>query len=326
MQEWLKMHTYQRSSNNDQWYLALAHTILKKIDSLELFSHLNLEKKIGLAISITLYFEDTIAQAGGWYRFKEQIRRLYNREIPLYKTEVNTYMADEVNCEDIQFIMWCDLSKSNTEKTIEYTIPNPDSPQLKYAAELIYQILDNLFEEAPITEAKTIDWLIDFAVLSKKQRPLPSHNIEACKSENSRKFLSYTAGNPILFFDSYDTLKLFFIEVLNWENNPDALMPEMAKYKNFVLLANTKGLLMAPDVAQYFKASNNKLYNAEQTRKEGYTLFCEPGKCPFDLLKYGMKHNLLSDVELPMEQGKSYFTDNWDFIARWFLNEYYEGD
>ena len=57
-----------------------------------------------------------------------------------------------------------------------------------------------------------------------------------------------------------------------------------------------------------------------------YELFCEEGLCPFDLLKYGMEHHLLDEAQFPFANGKQLLHDNWDFIARWFLGEYYEGD
>lgn len=48
-------------------------------------------------------------------------------------------------------------------------------------------------------------------------------------------------------------------------------------------------------------------------------------KCPFDLLKYGMTKGILPDVELPFLKGKT-LHQYWDFIARYYLCEYYEGE
>ena len=103
-------------------------------------------------------------------------------------------------------------------------------------------------------------------------------------------------------------------------------MPELAEFDNFVVYGNPKGVLVAPDVAKYFAAGNNPLYDAATTEKEAYEMFCEGGLCPFDLLKYGMEHNLLPEAQFPFENGKALLHDNWDFVARWFLREFYEGD
>ena len=55
-------------------------------------------------------------------------------------------------------------------------------------------------------------------------------------------------------------------------------------------------------------------------------MFCQPGECPFDLLKYGMTKGILPDVELPFLKGKETLHQYWDFIARYYLCEYYEGE
>ena len=92
------------------------------------------------------------------------------------------------------------------------------------------------------------------------------------------------------------------------------------------MYANPKGLLIGPDVARYFADKRNPLYNAEMAEEEAYELFCEEGLYPFDLLKYGMEHDLLPEAQFPFENGKELLHENWDFIARWFLGEYYEGE
>ena len=75
-----------------------------------------------------------------------------------------------------------------------------------------------------------------------------------------------------------------------------------------------------------FCDARNPAYNAQVAASEGYKLFCLPGHCPFDLLKYGMNHGLLPDAALPFAGGKELLQHNWDFITRYFLGEYYEGE
>lgn len=121
-------------------------------------------------------------------------------------------------------------------------------------------------------------------------------------------------------------MKLFFVQALQWEDKEDALLPDLKEFSDFVMYANPKGLLIGPDVARYFADKRNPLYNAEMAEEEAYELFCEEGLCPFDLLKYGMEHDLLPEAQFPFENGKELLHENWDFIARWFLGEYYEGE
>lgn len=96
--------------------------------------------------------------------------------------------------------------------------------------------------------------------------------------------------------------------------------------KEFVIYANAKGMLVAHNVAAYFCEEHNPMYDAKRAAAEGYKMFCQPGECPFDLLKYGMAKGILPDVELPFLKGKETLHQYWDFIARYYLCEYYEGE
>ena len=132
-------------------------------------------------------------------------------------------------------------------------------------------------------------------------------------------------GEPLLYFDSYEALKFFFVQSLKWEDEEDSLLPDLKEFGNFVVFANPKGLLIGPDVAEYFADKRNPLYNAELAEEEAYELFCEEGLCPFDLLKYGMEHDLLPGT-VPVWERKGVIAGKLDFVARWFLGEYYEGE
>ncbi len=325
MQEWLNLHSYQRSTTDDQWYLDLSHQLLTTIHVDDLLADLHKNLKKQLALSLAVYLEDAIAQKGGWIRFKKELLRLYNRELPFYELDDSNYISDEINIEDIQFILWTIFSL-NVDEDGNNLFIDPFSKSLKRVATEIYETLDEKFEEAPVTAGLSLDWIMDLEQLNKKTRELPTSELGQCKSDSAKKFLTYTQGEPLQFFDSYTALKDFFVNVLEWENKPEALMPEMEIFSNFVLYANTKGLLMAPDAAIYFDAPHNKLFDKEKAVKEGYVIFCEGGNCPFDLIKYGMKRGLLDHIELPIENGKDIFRANWDFISRWYLGEFYEGD
>ena len=116
------------------------------------------------------------------------------------------------------------------------------------------------------------------------------------------------------------------MEELKWEDKNESLLPELRDERNFVIYANAKGMLIASNVSYCFCDPRNPTYNTEKAAAKGYKLFTYPGTCPFDLLKYGMAKSLLPDMQLPFPGGKEVLHDNWDFIARYFLCEYYEGE
>lgn len=324
MQEWLNLHSYQRNTSDDVWYLNLAQKLFAQFESSVHLKTLSIDLKKRLSLSLSLYLEDAVSEGGGWNRFKTELKNLYDKELPFYSLD-ESYVSDEINNKDIAFLVWSVLSLQ-TDENGEHIFIDPLSSEIMEISNELYQQLDLVFEEAPITDALTKDWVMPIEQLKVKNRPLPSVDVKECKSESAKKFLVYTQGEPLQFFESYDSLKRFFVEVLEWDDKPESLMPEMEIFSNFILFANSKGLLMAPDAAPYFNVLHNPLFDKVQAEDEGYILFCESGACPFDLLKYGMQNHMLDDIKFPVANGRKLFEDNWDFIARWYLGEFYEGE
>ena len=205
-------------------------------------------------------------------------------------------------------------------------VENPLDTDLLEFADVIYAQLEAVFETAPISDGLAGDWLMESELMEKKRTALPVAAPGDQLPVNVERFLKASGGEPLMFFDSYEALKLFFVQALQWEDEEDSLLPDLKEFSDFVMYANPKGLLIGPDVAPYFADKRNPLYNAEVAEEEAYELFCEEGLCPFDLLKYGMEHELLPEAQFPFENGKELLHDNWDFVARWFLGEYYEGE
>ena len=93
-----------------------------------------------------------------------------------------------------------------------------------------------------------------------------------------------------------------------------------------VIYANARGMLLAHSVAACFRDPHNPLYNPSRAKTDGYRLFCQPGLCPFDLLKLGITAGLLPDAQFPFTNGQKTLQENADFLARYYLGEYYEAD
>lgn len=58
----------------------------------------------------------------------------------------------------------------------------------------------------------------------------------------SNRFLEASKGEALMFFDSYEALKVFFVQALKWEDEEDSLLPDLKEFDNFVLYAHQKGL------------------------------------------------------------------------------------
>lgn len=321
MQTWLDAHHRAKVTDTDKWYLDLANGLLPLVAESYLYKEATTEDQQQVALTFALYLEDCVADGGNWRQFINWHRESYGRYLPFYSLTEN-YLPDEINREDVAFLLWAINSPVGDDFD---GVENPLDEDLLEFADMVYGRLDAVFEEAPISDFLAEDWMMETELMEKKREPLPVVSPGEKMPENVERFLEASGGESLMFFDSYDALKRFFVQSLKWEDEEGSLLPDLAEFDDFVLYANPKGLLIGPDVAPYFADKCNLLYNAEMAEEEAYELFCEAGLCPFDLLKYGMEHNLLPEAQFPFEDGKALLHDNWDFVARWFLGEFYEG-
>lgn len=326
MKHWVGANERTRVLPTDKWYLDFAIKSLPVIRQSPLYEYEDNEMQVEAAISLAMYFQDAIAQSGGWKAFSEAYYERYGSYLPFYKL-TDEYVPDEINKEDIAFVLWTLYSQASIWDDEAYTLFDPLDKDLLALSQTIYEMMDACFEEAPVSEGESgIVWVMGVDLLDMDNLPLPEIKPDTKLSKDVTHCLEYSKGKPLLYFATYEELCTFFIEVLKWDNNPSSLLPDL-KYKNeFVIYANAKGMLVAHDVAAYFCEEHNPMYDARRASVEGYRLFCQPGACPFDLVKYGMAKGILPEVAFPFPNGRELLHQNWDFIARYYLCEYYEGE
>ena len=144
-----------------------------------------------------------------------------------------------------------------------------------------------------------------------------------------KQLVEATGGSRIAFIDGYDALEQFVGERMGWGKSATGHLPGMKRFGNFVLLGNRqRGLLIAHDVAQYIKHPDNPMYDPQAARSEAHRIVTERGVAPIDLVKYLFENNLVPDARLPFEKGeeRSLLHENWDFLARLYLQTHYHGD
>lgn len=321
MRMWTDRHARTKVVDTDAWYLNLVNELVPLIANSNKYRGMAEEQK-RVALACVMYLEDCVANVGNWREFIHWHKESYGRYLPFYSLSED-YQPDEINREDIAFLLWAIHLPSGDEYD---WVENPMDKDLLEFAGVLYERLDALFESAPISEHLAPDWLMETKLMQKKCQPLPSALPGEKLPIDVERFLEASKGEPLMFFDSYDALKFFFVHSLKWEDKEEDLLPDLAMSDNFVVYGNPKGLLIAPEVAEYFADKNNPFYSAEKTQKEAYEMFCVKGVCPFDLLKYGWEYNLLSEAQFPFENGKALLHENLDFVLRWFFEDYYEGE
>ena len=113
------------------------------------FSRRNEEKDARyFSLCLTAWFEDVISQVGIWTTFTAACKKRYGNWLPFYPLDEN-YYPDEINVEDIRFLLWHHIQFSSRD---EGRIINPENPGIELIANELYCILDEIYETAPENE------------------------------------------------------------------------------------------------------------------------------------------------------------------------------
>lgn len=137
---WLEIHPYKQQRESDNYFVELSNRIIEKIK----LDHVHTEIKKKCAIYLSAYLEDLISCLGIWKAFTGKCKDLYNTPIPFYNIG-DDYVEEEVNVEDIRFIIWNTLYNNNHSK-----LPiNPMDKSIEMSAIDVYDILLDAYEYAP---------------------------------------------------------------------------------------------------------------------------------------------------------------------------------
>jgi hypothetical protein len=145
IQDWMRFHPITKQSTCDSYYLGLSKEVFKLLQNDEyesLISGLDDDDLKDFACFLTCYLEDIISKTGIWQAFTSAHFELYNKYLPFYK--LDEYYHDEINPQDIQFLIWYFINGKFLE---EYLSP-VDKLLLELSYE-IYEIFDREFETAP---------------------------------------------------------------------------------------------------------------------------------------------------------------------------------
>lgn len=104
MKRWLEANGRTRTLPGDSWYLNFTNEMLPLIAASPLFANKTADKITKTVLDITLYFQDAIAQTGGWKAFTTRYGTLYGQPLPFYPC--TSYIDDEINWDDVCFLLW----------------------------------------------------------------------------------------------------------------------------------------------------------------------------------------------------------------------------
>lgn len=146
----LRQPSFPEAVATDEYYYKLANRLLAAaIESGYLSDYP--EAVVGrAALCVIGYFQDVVADCGVWRTFISECRRLYGRTLPFYEVG-EEYVDFELNEEDVRFLLWYSLSMYFEPKRVE----NPLDSRFEKTAKLLYNILNEVYEEAPVPEGYT---------------------------------------------------------------------------------------------------------------------------------------------------------------------------
>ena len=202
------------------------------------------------AIFLGGWFEDIISQTGLWQVFTSECEKRYGTKLPFFELDGN-YYSDEVNLEDIQFIIWHCLQSRSKDKFV-YT---PNNQPLRKLSKKIYDFLAIEYPVAPENER-----LKDFYDFSD-----PTLNVFIEYRNKIEWFFMNSYINMGCYRDYCESMEEKIEEFTHNENNDDATI-EILLYSHKVetiLFGRTPLLgITAPEYMKLLQEHNHADHNA----------------------------------------------------------------
>lgn len=174
--EWLTLHPYVQPQASDRYFVDLANRLYTLCSENRLTpGSLTLSESLlqRLCLYAAAYLEDVISGLGLWQAFIRQHRKLYGTPLPFYHPG-SEYLDDEINLEDVCFLIWNTLQKSPeknrilsnlkptdlpnryaSENETEERFIHPFAPFITELAQPLYEVLNEVYETAPANTALT---------------------------------------------------------------------------------------------------------------------------------------------------------------------------
>ncbi|MGD8779858.1 MAG: DUF3843 family protein [Ignavibacteria bacterium] len=323
IKQWLELKPYDKQTSTDSYYLKLSNNIkttLMKGYSYDLEIYLGEEGSDLMSCFLASYFEDIISETNVWNSFINYHSKLYNKKLPFYNTD--EYYENEINEQDISFLVWYFLNTFQEEKFV-----TPFNDFIIDIASEVMQVLEKEYEFAP------------------ENKHLKSfYNID--KDEDDyyimRHFIDRILFNTYLFFPD-TSLKLEeqeyeLIEQTEEKTDEDTLMylrehRDSFLHKNCTRLLSLKGNEWAAEILGEEHPASTGLLNMSQ-RIRGFFLYkgqdeqniflehIASGK-KFELTKKSYdRYSELEEIDTIMFLGIVQWKNEWWFSGISFQTEF----
>lgn len=145
--EWLELHPYKKTDSVDQYYVGIANEIYEVLFFSRTNTFNNDNNMRYASLCLAAWFEDVISQTGIWQTFTAECKRKYGAYLPFYPIN-NEYYPDEINLEDVYFLLWHHIQYLHYEEDIVI----PENYGIGIVAQEVYELLTDKYETAPENE------------------------------------------------------------------------------------------------------------------------------------------------------------------------------
>lgn len=143
--EWLELHPYKQTDSTDLYYTGIANKLYSCLNKSVISDSFDDDDNIRYtSLCLAAWFEDVISQTGIWQAFTTECKKRYGSYLPFYSLDED-YYPDEINLEDIRFLLWHHIQYFRNRDTIV----NPENPGIELVAYDLYTILADEYETAP---------------------------------------------------------------------------------------------------------------------------------------------------------------------------------
>ncbi|MDR1610913.1 MAG: DUF3843 family protein [Candidatus Symbiothrix sp.] len=154
------MHPINVLSESDVYFAQLARKILNELRRNKLIVDNFSEWLRDISLKSVAYFEDVISGLGLFAGLRKMHGQMFGKKLP-FLTFGSDYLDDEINIEDLQFLIWTIIQESVNESD-DMQFLNVENPGIRLIASMIINILEEEYETAPENE-KLHYWLHEYS-------------------------------------------------------------------------------------------------------------------------------------------------------------------
>lgn len=148
-QEWMSLHPYPQSTPVDLYYTDIANRIYDILEETGLIHSFEKDEAKQICIRMAAYFEDVISGLNIWRSFILEHKALFGKYLPFY-TPDDYYYDDEINYEDIRFLLWHYTQQYHGARRGSFV--SPDNIANIDTASRIYELFSDRWTTAPENE------------------------------------------------------------------------------------------------------------------------------------------------------------------------------